>query len=148
MNNPINSKYKLNTNVIYPGDCRKILANSKKFPDNSIDFIITSPPYADKRKKIYGSIHPDNYVDWFLPISKELYRVLKDNGSFILNIKEHPRNGERDTYVIELILALKKQGWVWIEEYCWYKKNSFPGKWPNRFRDAWERCLHFTKKKQ
>lgn len=48
---------------------------------------------------------------------------------------------------MELILALKNQGWFWIEEYCWYKKNSFPGKWPNRFRDSWERCFHFTKRK-
>ena len=43
---------------------------------------------------------------------------------------------------------MKKQGWLWTEEYIWYKKNSFPGKWPNRFRDAWERCLHFTKNKK
>jgi len=119
-----------------------------KFPDQSVDLIFTSPPYADKRKGFYKSIHPDHYVEWFLPISKQLYRVLKKNGSFILNIKEHPRNGERDTYVLELILALKKQGWLWIEEYCWYKKNSYPGKWPNRFRDSWERCLHFTKQKK
>jgi DNA modification methylase len=123
------------------------LSDTKKIPDKSIDLIMTSPPYADKRTKSYGGIPADNYRDWFLPISAQLMRVLKDDGSFILNIKEHPENGERQTYVIELILALKKQGWLWVEEYCWYKKNSFPGKWNNRFRDSWERCLHFTKKK-
>ena len=64
-----------------------------------------------------------------------------------MNIKEHVKNGERQTYVLELILALREQGWLWTEEYCWYKKNSYPGKWPNRFRDNWERCLHFTKQK-
>ena len=133
------------SNILYNGDCSTLLLDKTKFPDESIDFIFTSPPYADKRKRFYDSIHPDDYVEWFTPISKELYRILKRNGSFILNIKEHPRNGERDTYVLELILALKKQGWLWVEEYCWYKKNSFPGKWPNRFRDAWERCLHFAK---
>ncbi len=95
----------------------------------------------------YGGISADKYLNWFLPITKELIRTLKDDGSFILNIKEHRREGERQTYVIELILELKKQGWLWVEEYCWYKKNSFPGKWPNRFRDTWERCLHFTKNK-
>jgi len=73
---------------------------------------------------------------------------MKPTGSFVLNIKEHVRNGERETYVLELILALRKQGWLWTEEYCWYKKNSYPGKWPNRFRDSWERCLHFTKNKR
>jgi site-specific DNA-methyltransferase (adenine-specific) len=139
----MSKKYK--SNIIYNGDCKDILSDIVKFPDKSIDFIITSPPYADKRKRFYYSIHPNDYVQWFSPIGKELYRVLKNDGSFILNIKEHPVNGERGTYVIELILELKKQGWFWIEEYCWYKKNSFPGKWSNRFRDAWERCLHFAK---
>ena len=43
---------------------------------------------------------------------------------------------------------MKKQGWLWTEEYIWHKKNCYPGKWPNRFRDAWERCLHFTVSKK
>ena len=90
----------------------------------------------------------DDYVEWFLPIGDQLFRVLKPDGSFILNIKERAVNGERQTYVLQLILELKKQGWLWIEEYIWHKKNSYPGKWPNRFRDAWERCLHFTKNKK
>jgi DNA modification methylase len=117
-------------------------------PSGIVDLIVTSPPYADSRKNTYGGIHPDNYVQWFLPIGAELKRVLKDEGSFILNIKEKVVNGERHTYVIELILELKKQGWLWTEEYMWHKKNCSPGKWPNRFRDAWERCLHFTKQKK
>lgn len=134
--------------VIYQGSCLDYLSNSKLIASDSIDLIITSPPYSDRRKSSYGGIHPDKYVKWFLPIAEQLYRVLKPSGSFILNIKEHVRNGERETYVLELILALRKQGWLWTEEYCWYKKNSYPGKWPNRFRDNWERCLHFTKQKQ
>lgn len=138
---------KSNIDKLYAGDSQKLLADAKKFPDKSVNLIITSPPYADKRKNSYASISPNKYVEWFKPISVELHRVLKDDGSFILNIKEHPTNGERETYVLELILEMKKQGWLWIEEYCWYKKNAFPGKWPNRFRDAWERCLHFTKNK-
>ena len=135
-------------NKIYTGDCCKLLTDKSLFPDNSVSLIITSPPYADKRKNSYGGIHPDKYVEWFTPIAKELFRILNNNGSFILNIKEHPKNGERGTYVLELILELKKQGWLWVEEYCWFKKNSFPGKWPNRFRDSWERCLHFAKQKK
>jgi len=77
-----------------------------------------------------------------------LKRVLKNDGSFILNIKERVVNGERQTYVLELILKMKEQGWLWTEEYIWHKKNCYPGKWHNRFRDAWERCLHFTKQKK
>jgi site-specific DNA-methyltransferase (adenine-specific) len=124
------------------GDCREKL---KELPDNSVDLIFTSPPYADSRANTYGGIKPDEYVDWFLPISAELLRVLKPTGTFILNIKEKVVNGERHTYVIELILAMRKQGWLWTEEFIWHKKNCYPGKWPNRFRDAWERLLQFNK---
>ena len=119
-----------------------------QLPDNSIDLIVTSPPYADSRKKTYGGIAPSNYNDWFLPIANELKRVLKPTGTFILNIKEKVTNGERNTYVLELILKMREQGWLWTEEFIWHKKNSFPGKWPNRFRDSWERLLQFNKEKK
>ena len=130
---------------IYLGDSKERL---KSLESNSIDLIMTSPPYADQRKSTYGGIHPDKYVEWFLPISEELLRVLKPSGTFILNIKEKVVKGERSTYVMELILAMRKQGWFWTEEFIWHKKNSFPGKWPNRFRDSWERLLQFNKEKK
>ena len=130
---------------IIEGDCAQTLA---AFPDAQFDLIVTSPPYADSRSKTYGGIHPDRYVEWFLPRAEQLFRVLKPSGSFILNIKEKAVNGERHIYVLELILALRQQGWLWTEEYIWHKKNCYPGKWPNRFRDAWERCLHFTKERR
>lgn len=117
-------------------------------PDNSIDLLVTSPPYADQRKNTYGGIHPDGYVKWFLPISAQLLRVLKPTGTFILNIKEKVVEGERSTYVMELILEMRKQGWLWTEEFIWHKKNCYPGKWPNRFRDAWERLLQFNKNRK
>lgn len=132
-------------NSIVCGDCQEVL---RSVPDNTIDLIITSPPYADQRKNTYGGVPAEKYVSWFVPKAKEFLRVLKPTGSFILNIKERVINGERHTYVIELILELRKQGWLWTEEYMWHKKNSHPGKWPNRFRDNWERLLHFTKTKQ
>ena len=130
---------------IYLGDSKEKL---KLLSDNSVDLIVTSPPYADQRKSTYGGIHPDKYVEWFLPISKQLLRVLKPSGTFILNIKEKVVEGERSTYVMELILAMRKQGWYWTEEFIWHKKNSYPGKWPNRFRDSWERLLQFNKDKK
>src|SRR3989338_756501 len=126
------------------GDCKNEL---QKLPENSVDLVITSPPYADQRKSTYGGIHPNEYVEWFLPTSQELIRTLKPTGTFVLNIKEKVLGGERHTYVLELILALRKQGWFWTEEFIWHKKNSFPGKWPNRFRDSWERLLQFNKTK-
>ena len=130
---------------IFHGDSAEVL---KTLPDNTIDLVVTSPPYADQRKSTYGGVSTDQYVEWFLPISEQLLRVLKPTGTFILNIKEKVVSGERSTYVMELILAMRKQGWLWTEEFLWHKKNSYPGKWPNRFRDAWERLLQFNKSKK
>ena len=130
---------------LYLGDCRIEL---RKIPDNFVDLIVTSPPYADQRQSTYGGVSVDEYVEWFLPISKELLRVLKPEGTFILNIKEKVVECERSTYVMELILEMRKQGWLWTEEFIWHKKNCFPGKWSNRFRDAWERLLQFNKNKK
>jgi site-specific DNA-methyltransferase (adenine-specific) len=79
------------------GDCLDVLSEVE---DNSIDLIITSPHYADSRKKSYGGIHPDLYVEWFMPIAKELQRVLKPDGTFILNIRDKVVKGERHTYVL------------------------------------------------
>jgi len=135
----------LPVNSIICGDCERVLA---KFPENCIDLIVTSPPYAESRRQTYGGIHPDKYVEWFLPKSEQFLRVLKPTGTFVLNIKEKVIKGERHTYVIELILQMKKQGWLWTEEFAWHKKNCYPGKWANRFRDAWERCLQFNKQKK
>jgi site-specific DNA-methyltransferase (adenine-specific) len=129
---------------IFQGDCEEVL---KDFPDNSFDLIFTSPPYADQRVKTYGGIKPDRYVEWFLPKATQFKRVLKPTGTFILNIKERVVEGERHTYVIDLILKMREQGWLWTEEYIWHKKNSYPGKWPNRFRDNWERLIQFNKEK-
>ncbi len=131
--------------TIFVGDCEEVLAD---LPDDSIDLIFTSPPYADQRKRVYGGIHPNRYVDWFMPKADQFQRVLKPSGTFVLNIKERVVNGERHTYVIELILAMRRRGWLWTEEFMWHKKNSYPGKWPNRFRDNWERLIQFNKQKK
>ena len=129
-------------NQIIRGNCEDVL---KKWPDNAVDLIFTSPPYADRRAMTYGGVKPGDYVNWFLPKAEQFLRVLKPTGTFVLNIKERTVNGERHTYVIELILKMREQGWLWTEEFMWHKKNSYPGKWPNRFRDSWERLLQFNK---
>ena len=127
------------------GDCEDVL---KGVPDDSVDLIFTSPPYADQRRQTYGGIRPNEYVEWFMPKADQFHRVLKPTGTFVLNIKERAVNGERHTYVIELILEMRKRGWFWTEEFMWHKKNSHPGKWPNRFRDNWERLIQFNKNKK
>ena len=132
-------------NALHFGDCLSVMS---EMPDECVDLIITSPPYANQRSASYGGVKPDEYVEWFLPISAELRRVLKKTGTFILNIKEPAVNGERHTHVIELILKMREQGWIWTEEFIWHKKNCYPGKWPNRFRDAWERLLQFNRQRK
>lgn len=131
--------------TLFAGDCLDALTN---VPSDSVDLIVTSPPYADARKRTYGGIRPDDYVEWFIPRAREFYRVLAPTGSFVLNIKEKCVDGERHTYVLELIQALRSEcEFRWVEEYVWHKTTSAPGYWRNRFRDAWERCLHFTKER-
>lgn len=135
----------MNGVTLHHGDCLDVL---KTMPDNSVDLIVTSPPYADARKSTYGGLVADEYVAWFLPISEQMKRVLKADGTLIINIKEKTVNGERHIYVLELILEMRKQGWLWTEEYIWHKKATMPGKWRDRFRDGWERCLQFNKQNQ
>ncbi len=132
---------------VFCGDCLDMI-KSGQVGRESVNLIVTSPPYADQRKNNYGGIHPDQYVAWFLPRAQVLQECLTPDGSLVLNIKEKALHGERHTYVLELILALRQQGWRWVDEYCWHKKNCYPGKWTNRFRDSWERLLHFTRHKR
>lgn len=130
--------------VVIQGDASRALLD---LPAESVQLVVTSPPYADQRARTYGGIHPDDYVEWFMPFAEGIRHVLRPDGTFILNIKEKAIKGERHTYVLELILAMRQAGWLWTEEFIWHKKNSYPGKWPNRFRDSWERLLQFNKER-
>ena len=136
--NPLSARL---ASAILHGDC---LDRLPEVPDGSVDLIITSPPYGNQRKETYGGIDPDESVDWFIPRAAEFYRVLKDTGSFILIIKEHVVNGERHTYVNDLVKALINQRWYWIDKFTWVKTNPIRGKWPNRLANASEDCYHFT----
>ena len=131
--------------MVLHGDAADVL---DRLPGESVQLVVTSPPYADQRARTYGGIHPDDYVDWFMPLADGIQRVLRPDGTFVLNIKEKAVQGERHTYVLELILAMRQAGWLWTEEFIWHKKNSYPGKWPNRFRDSWERLLQFNKERK
>ena len=126
---------------VIEGDAAEVLWT---LPAGSVHLVVTSPPYADQRRSTYGGVHPDDYVEWFMPIAAGLKHVLHPEGTFVLNIKEKAVNGERHTYVLELIQEMRRGGWLWTEEFIWHKKNCYPGKWPNRFRDAWERLLQFN----
>lgn len=122
-----------------------------RLPPESVDLFFTSPPYADARA--YSRIHPDHYVEWFLPFAKAMLDATKDTGSLIVNIKNRVANrgplaGQRHPYVFELVLAMQKLGWRWIETYIWDKPNAVPGKFGPRTKDSFEYCFHFAKGKK
>ena len=131
--------------TVHLGDARDVLTS---YPDGCFNLIITSPPYADVRKNHYDSIAPDKYPQFFLTFHDELWRVLADDGSFVLNIKDKVIDGVRNRYVWKTILQLNEVGWRSVDDYLWIKPNAMPGYWNNRLRDEWEYCFHLTKNKQ
>lgn len=131
-------------NKIYHGDSLELL---KLLPDNSIDLTITSPPYSTMKKYINDpGISPDEYVDWIMPIIKEIERVIKPTGSFILNINDKVENGFRHPYVFDLISRLHKEtNLKMFERLFWNKLKGLPNR--KRFGDRVEFLFWFTKSK-
>lgn len=114
----------------------------------SVDLFFTSPPYADARA--YSRIHPDRYVEWFLPFARAMYDATCDTGSLIINIKNRvaksgPLKGQRHPYVYQLVIALQNMGWRWLETYIWAKPNAVPGRFGPRTKDAYEYVYHFAR---
>ncbi len=130
--------------TVINGDSREVL----KSYVNQVDLIVTSPPYADARKKHYDSVHPDDFAEWFLSFHESFYNALKPNGSLIINIKDKVVDGVRHRFVWYMIEALCKRGWYSIDDYIWHKTNPMPGYWPTRLRDGWEYCFHLSKSKK
>lgn len=129
--------------IVILGDSRDAL---KGYPDGFFNLIVTSPPYADARKRHYDSISPADFPDFLCRFAEEFWRVLADDGSFVLNIKDKVVNGVRNRYVWRTVMALEEMGWRCIDDYIWLKPNAMPGYWPNRLRDEWEYCFHLTKR--
>jgi site-specific DNA-methyltransferase (adenine-specific)/site-specific DNA-methyltransferase (cytosine-N4-specific) len=130
---------------IHLGDCREVL---KEYPDAYFNLIFTSPPYADARKNHYDSIHPDDFPEFFSTFHEPFWRVLADDGSLVINIKDKVVDGVRHRYVWKTIMALNDLGWRCVDDYLWIKPNAMPGYWSNRLRDEWEYCFHLTKQKE
>ena len=126
------------------GDSRAELANY----EGQVDLIVTSPPYADARRKHYDSVHPDKFVEWFLEFHEPFFKALKPTGSLVINIKDKVVDRVRHRYVWHTIEALCKKGWFSIDDYLWHKPNPMPGYWPTRLSDGWEYCFHLAKSKR
>ncbi len=132
-------------NKTHVGDAMEF---SKFLPDNSIDLVITSPPYADTvsyGKKV-NVFKPEEYIEWFLPLFHEARRFLKETGSFILNINDRATNGERSIYVFELVTRIVKEtGLKLFDRYVWFKKSALPMPGEKRLNDRIEYIFHFIK---
>ena len=130
---------------ILTGDCFELI---KDIQDNSIDLVITSPPYADivNYGKNISIQKPDEYCDWLLPLFNEIYRVLKPSGSFILNINDNCKNGLRNPFVYELVYRSQKETKMrFYDTYIWHKMNGIPNGSLKRFRNNTEFIFHFVK---
>ncbi|MGH9905557.1 MAG: DNA-methyltransferase [Pyrinomonadaceae bacterium] len=136
--------YKTGLGAAYLEDARNILA---ELQSDSVDAIITSPPYALHFKKEYGNVAKEDYVDWFLDFASEFYRVLKDDGSFVLNIGGSYNKGvpTRSMYQYKLLIEIvEKIGFHLAQEFYWYNpaKLPMPAEWVTvrriRVKDAVE----------
>lgn len=127
------------------GDCFELI---KDLPNNSVDLVVTSPPYSDIVN--YGSKvknkNVNEYVEWILPLFSEIHRVLKPSGSFILNINDKCENGYRSTYIFDLICENNRRTNLKLyDTYFWHKKNGIPNGGNKRFRNMTEYIFHFCK---
>lgn len=128
---------------IFNLDCIEYM---KTLPDECVDCIITSPPYSNQRIDTYGGVNECDYPEWLFSVCKEIFRILKPTGSFVLNIKEHVVNGCRSTYVLKTVLLLSEL-FMWNDTFIWNKENPFPTGCTKRCKDAFEYCYLFVKSK-
>lgn len=143
--------YRTAAGAAYLSDSRDTL---RALPDGSVNLVFTSPPYALHFKKEYGNASKAEYVDWFLPFAKEIYRVLADDGSFVLNIggSWNPGTPTRSLYHYKLMIALVEEiGFHLAQECYWYNpaKMPVPAEWVTvrrvRIKDSVEHVWWLSK---
>lgn len=118
----------------YSGNALDLLG---QLPDESINLVITSPPFALQRKKEYGNRNQDEYVDWLLSFTSEVKRVLKSDGSFVLDLGGAYRKGRpvRSLYNYRVLIRLcDEQDWKLAEEFFWFNPSKLPSpiEWVNK----------------
>jgi site-specific DNA-methyltransferase (cytosine-N4-specific) len=97
--------YKTAFGSAYLGDAFQLM---QSLPDESVDLIMTSPPFALQRKKEYGNVDAEDYVAWFMPFAFQFKRVLKERGSLVIDMGGSWIKGQptRSLYHLELLVAL------------------------------------------
>ena len=136
--------YTTEKGAAFVGDSLEIM---QSIPESSVDLVVTSPPYALHFEKEYGNVSKENYVDWFLPFAVQILRVLKPEGSFVLNIGGSYNEGEptRSLYHFKLLIRLVEEVGFYLAQECfWYNpaKLPAPAEWVNvrrmRIKDSIE----------
>ncbi|MGH8937444.1 MAG: DNA-methyltransferase [Acidimicrobiia bacterium] len=125
------------------GDCLDILG---LLPDESLDLVITSPPYDQQGKYGNGEGYRRGwYEDLFLKVTAEIYRALQPRGNFVLNYRSKRHGDERGTLQYEIVFWLREQGFLFAEDFVWGKPSPPPGRFNRFLKDAVEYCFHFAK---
>lgn len=130
------------TNFLYKTRKGKaVVGNSlelmKSMPNNSVNLVMTSPPFALSRPKEYGNKIEDEYVDWILEFTKEVKRIITDDGSFVIDLGGAYQKGSpvRSLYNYRLLIRMcDEQGWKLAEEFFWYNPAKLPSpiEWVNK----------------
>jgi site-specific DNA-methyltransferase (cytosine-N4-specific) len=126
--------YRTSKGQAHVGDSLELLA---ELPDSSIDLIMTSPPFALRRQKTYGNVMETEYVDWIKPFGKEVFRVLKESGSFVLDLGGAYRSGipSRSLYNFRVLLTFCDEiGFHLAEDFYWFNPAKLPSpiEWVNK----------------
>lgn len=118
--------YTTNLGAAYLGDSLSLM---REVEAETVNLVVTSPPFALTFKKEYGNVHASDYVNWFLQYAKEISRILKEDGSFVLDIGGSWQKGKpvRSLYHYELVLALcKETGFHLAQDFFWYRPATLP----------------------
>lgn len=135
--------YSTDLGALIVADCLSVL---RQFPDDSLDLVITSPPYDGQPKYGNGERYERNwYEGFFLAVTGEILRTLKPHGSFVLNYRSKRHGDERGTLQYELIFRLREQGFLFCEDFVWGKPSPPPGRFDRFLKDAVEYCFQFAK---
>jgi site-specific DNA-methyltransferase (adenine-specific) len=124
-------------------DCLQVL---RRVPDNTVDLVITSPPYDGQPKYGNGELYDRLWYErFFLQVARETYRILRDSGSFVLNYRSRRQGAERGTLQYELVFRLRDMGFLFCEDFVWGKPSPPPGRFNRFLKDAVEYCFQFAK---
>ena len=117
--------------------CGDSLTLLKRLPERSVDLVVTSPPFALLRKKAYGNEEQDQYVEWLGRFGEAAYRVLKNSGSFVLDLGGAYQRGKpvRSLYNYRVLLDFcDRLGYQLAEEFFWFNPAKLPSpiEWVNK----------------